>query len=83
VSVPQWFVVSLVLSAVLTVVVNVALRAFPGLATRLSRWLAELSSPGRDETSPRRSSVRVWVPWKAMIIVSIILTVLLNLLRWL
>ena len=79
---PQWLIVSLVLSVVLTVIANVALRVFPRLAMRLSRWLAELTSPGRYETSPRRSSVRVWVPWKAMIVVSIVLTVLLNLLRW-
>ncbi len=79
----HWLFVSLVLSVVLTVVANVALRVFPGLATRLSRWLADLTSPDRVDTSPHRSRVRVWFPWNAMIVVSIILTVLVNALRWL
>jgi hypothetical protein len=77
----RWIAVSLVLSVVLTVVLNVALRAFPGASNRLARGIDELAS--KEEDDPRgEGQVRVVVPWKAMLIGSLILTFLLNLLLW-
>jgi hypothetical protein len=67
----DWLVTSIVLSVVLTVVLNVALRAFPGARDRA------FTPP--DET--RR--VRVWAPWRGMLVASIALTILLNLALWL
>ncbi len=65
---------SIVASVVLTVALNVGLRAFPGAGERIGRWVAQL---GQD-----RPDGGVIVPWKAMIIVSVLLTVGLNLLLW-
>src|SRR5262252_3148881 len=68
----HWLVVSLVISVVLTVAVNIALRAFPGLGDRIARSLTRLDSrtSNPDRGSERRT--RVFVPWKAMIIASVI-----------
>lgn len=67
----RWLVLSVVLSLVLTVLLNVALRLFPGAAFRAPR--PEVEGGQR---------IRVFVPWKAMILVSVLLTILLNLLLW-
>jgi hypothetical protein len=78
----QWLLVSIFLSLVLTLVVNIALAIFPELRTPVARWLAALTAPDDRSASTRHSRLRVIVPWKTMIIVSVLLTVLLNLLRW-
>lgn len=69
---------SIVLSLVLTVVLNVAIRLFPGTTERATRGLEDMSRP-RDGEARR---VRVFAPWKFMILASILLTLLLNLLLW-
>jgi hypothetical protein len=68
----QWLAISIVLSIVLTVVLNVALRVFPGAGDQLGRKLTELAA--------ERPEGGVYVPWKAMIVASLVLTVGLNLL---
>jgi hypothetical protein len=75
----QWLVVSLVLSVVLTVVLNVARRAFPGAGDAIGRRLSDLGAPPPDAPS-RDRRVHVVVPWKAMLLGSLILTVVLNVL---
>jgi hypothetical protein len=70
----QWIAVSIILSIVLTVAINVALRLFPRASEQIGQKLAELGES--------RSGGGVYVPWKAMIIVSVVLTVGLNLLFW-
>ena len=70
----QWLVVSIVLSLVLTVVLNVALRAFPRAGQQVGRKL--------DELVDARPEGGVYVPWKAMIVASIVLTIGLNLFLW-
>ncbi len=71
----SWLVLSLVLSIVLTVVLNLGVRAFPNGSRRVGergeRWLADRAL----DDSPR---VRVFFPWKAMLLGSIVLTVLVN-----
>ncbi len=69
-----WLALSIVLSIVLTIVLNVALRAFPRTGERIAQGLAQPA----DER-PRGG---VYVPWKAMIIGSLVLTIGLNLLLW-
>ncbi len=68
----SWLAFSLVASVILTVVLNVALRLFPGARDRLSESLDRVAADG--EPNP----ARVIVPWKAMLIGSLLLTVAIN-----
>lgn len=74
----RWLLSSLILSVILTVVVNLAIRAWPRPvergAQRIDRWATESQRPtGRDD-----GRVRVIVPWKAMLVGSLVLTFILN-----
>jgi hypothetical protein len=75
-----WLIASLALSIVLTVAVNLALRIFPNLGSWIARRWGQLSSAIGD---PHRSarSVKVIVPWKAMIVASVVLTAAFYFLR--
>ena len=77
---PQWLVVSIVLSIVLTILVNAFLWLFPGVGRRLSDAVARLVDDADRRAAERGhdSRVRVIVPWKAMLIGSIVLTIALN-----
>ena len=78
---PQWLVVSIVLSIVLTIMVNAFLWLFPGAGRRLSGAVGRLvENADRGATERGDSRVRVIVPWKAMLIGSIVLTIALNVL---
>ncbi len=68
----RWLVLSVALSLVLTVLLNVGLRLFPGASSR--------RAPRPQAAEGQR--IRVFVPWKAMVLVSVLLTILLNLLLW-
>ena len=70
----NWLALSLALSIVLTVLANVVLRAFPRAGDRVGQIL--------DQVAEERPSGGVYVPWKAMIVVSIVLTIGLNLALW-
>jgi len=74
----QWLAISIGLSVILTVLLNVVLRAFPGADDRVARNLTTLTSRSADETRTNNRSVRVFIPWKAMILGSLILTVVVN-----
>jgi hypothetical protein len=76
----NWLVASLVLSIVLTVALNVVIRLFPNAPDRVARRLDELDrgQRGPDDDRPR---VRVYFPWKWMLVASLLLTLALNLLR--
>ena len=77
---PQWLVVSIVLSVVLTVVVNLVLWLFPGAGRRVADGFGRLAeNADRRGAEGGGSHVRVIVPWKAMLIGSIVLTVAINL----
>lgn len=67
----QWLVASIVLSVALTVVLNLLVRAFPGGAHRATRRVD-------DWDDGRRSRVRVFFPWRSMLLASVVLTVLVN-----
>ncbi|MBA2610262.1 MAG: hypothetical protein H0U92_15095 [Actinobacteria bacterium] len=71
----SWLVMSLVLSIVLTVGLNLGVRAFPNGARRMEERTGDRVAR-RTIDAPR---VRVFFPWKAMLIGSIVLTVLVNL----
>jgi hypothetical protein len=90
----RFLITSLGASLILTVVANAALWAWgsrsPQRRDHESRWRPEadrLSEPhrpaGPDPIRPSRPEVRVYVPWKAMIVASVVLTVVLNVVVWL
>jgi hypothetical protein len=72
---------SIVASIVLTIVLNVAIRAFPGIGDwvheRMAR-LGERSANGMGN-DPDRRRVQVYFPWMAMLIASVVLTLAINL----
>lgn len=78
----QWLLLSVVLSLVLTLALNIVVRLFPGSARRAVNWFDDPSTQHADEPTTSRSGVRVVVPWKTMIAVSIVLTVAINVLLW-
>ncbi|MDZ7675595.1 MAG: hypothetical protein U5K30_11075 [Acidimicrobiales bacterium] len=63
----------------LTIVLNVAVRVLPGAGRRVGRWIEKATAPEPGEDDRRG---RVIVPWKAMIVGSIGLTIVLNLVLW-
>jgi hypothetical protein len=70
---------SVIASIVLTIGINVVLRVFPDTGRRLRDGAARLSERSADEALPvSRSNARVIVPWKAMLIASVVLTVAIN-----
>jgi hypothetical protein len=78
----QWLVISVGLSVILTVLLNVGLRAFPEAARRLARSLTTFTSPSADDARTHDRRVRVLIPWKAMVLGSLILTILVNVVLW-
>jgi len=78
-----WLGISIVLSLLLTIVLNVGLRLFPDAGRRLARGMTQPSLPSAGESRPSNQRVRLWAPWKAMILGSVILTLVLNLVLWL
>jgi hypothetical protein len=78
----DWLFISIALSLVLTVLLNVALRAFPDAGRRVARGVAGRTGPPADRSRTSDRRVRVWVPWKAMIVASLILTIVVNLVYW-
>jgi hypothetical protein len=77
----SWLALSIIASIVLTVVLNVALRLFPDGADRLRDYTDRLAERPDDDRwdGTRRGGVRVIFPWKAMLIGSLLLTLVLNL----
>ena len=67
------------MSVVLTALLNIGLRAFPAAGRCVARGLAELTSPDHDGAHERDRRLRVFAPWKAMIVGSAILTIVVNL----
>lgn len=63
----NWLVASLVLSVVLTIGLNLAVRSFPNAPRRMTERVDD------------RRRVQVFFPWKAMLLGSIVLTVIVNL----
>ena len=78
----QWLVISVGLSVILTVLLNVGLRAFPGAGDRVARSFTTFTSRRADDARTNGRSARVFLPWKAMILGSLILTVVVNVVLW-
>ena len=75
----NFIIYSIVASIVLTVVLNVLPLIFPNSAAKLQKKIEENARHAieqfEDATRPR---VKVFFPWKAMLIGSIVFTVLVN-----
>jgi hypothetical protein len=78
----QWLIASLVVSVVLTVLLNLVLRWFPGAGDRLAREVVDLASSNRPGRT-NNSRAHVIAPWKAMLLASLILTLVINAWLWL
>jgi len=76
----DFLVHSLVASVVLTILANLIPRLFPKATQKAERQVHEKMKEAFEEREDgTRPKVRVFFPWKTMIVVSIVLTVLLNL----
>ncbi len=74
----QWLWYSLIASVILTVAANLAIRWWPGAGGHGPRQLDD--RPAEQPTgADGQRQVRVVVPWRAMLLVSVALTVALNL----
>ena len=75
---------SIIASVVLTLALNVLPLLFPNAADKMQKRIEEHARRSieqhEDENLPR---VKVFFPWKAMLITSIVLTVLVNFIGWL
>ena len=79
-----FFVSSLVLSLVLTVVLNVVSRAFPGTSADARARQVFGEEPERPDELPDPDTsrrVRIYFPWKQMLLWSAGLTIALNVIR--
>jgi len=71
---------SLVGSVVLTLVLNLVPRMFPAATRRAEQGLHDYlvdAEEAKDPNTPPRK-VQVFFPWKAMLVASVVLTVLVN-----
>jgi len=79
----DFLIQSLIASVVLTVLINVLPRLFPNQSRKVERQIHEKIEEAFKEDDDRRQQgnkprVKVFFPWKAMLIISIVLTVLVN-----
>jgi hypothetical protein len=78
----NWLVWSIVASVLLTIVANVVIRLWPG-ADRSARRLEDWVAGDAAGDAPRPGGFRVIVPLTAMVVISVVLTVVINLVLWL
>lgn len=80
----EFLVSSLVVSLALTVVLNVVIRAFPGTSAdaRARQVFGEEQSRPDELPEPDvRPRMRIFFPWKQMLVWSALLTIGLNVIR--
>ena len=77
----QDFIVhSIIASIVLTIVINVIPRLFPRATRKAEQKVHEkLERALAENDEGKRSRVKVFFPWKTMLVVSVVLTALMNL----
>lgn len=76
----NFLITSLIASVVLTVLINVLPMLFPKSSEKVERKVHEkLNESIARKQEGNQPLVRVFVPWKAMLIVSLVLTVMVNL----
>ena len=82
---PDWLLISIVGSVALTLLLNLLPMLFPKASRRArDRLIDEMNEHQRRIDAPEPGPrVRVFFPWKAMLVGSLVLTVVVNLLGWL
>jgi len=74
---------SIIASIVLTIAVNALPLLFPRSSRRAEEKLRDaLNNSIEHQQNGKSPRVRVFFPWKAMLLASVVLTVLVNLVRW-
>ena len=80
----NFLLISLIGSIVLTLALNFLPALFPNAAAKVERKIVEkMQETHSNRVDPNTPKVRVFFPWKAMLIGSLILTVLVNMVGWL
>ena len=75
----DFLVQSLIASVILTVLLNLLPRLFPNATRKAERQVHDkLEEAFAEQEDGRRPRVKVFFPWKTMIVVSIVLTILVN-----
>jgi hypothetical protein len=75
----NFLIISLIGSVLLTLALNLLPAIFPNAAATAERKIVEkMQETHDDRLDPNTPKVRVFFPWKAMLIGSLILTVLVN-----
>jgi len=75
----DFLILSLVASVVLTAALNLLPMLFPNAAAKAERKIVEkMQETHSDRVDPNTPRVKVFFPWKAMLIGSILLTILVN-----
>ena len=82
---PDWLLISIVGSVALTLLLNLLPMLFPKASRRArERLIDEMSEHQRRIDAPEPGPrARVFFPWKAMLVGSLVLTVVVNVLGWL
>lgn len=80
----DFLIQSIIASVVLTVLINVLPRLFPNQSRKVERSLHEKIEEAFREDDDRKQHgnkprVKVFFPWKAMLVISVLLTVVVNL----
>ena len=76
----DFLLASLIGSVVLTLALNLLPALFPNAAAKAERKIVEkMQETHSDRMDPNTPKVQVFVPWKAMLLISIGLTVVVNL----
>ena len=74
---------SIIGSIVLTIIMNVLPLLFPNAAAKMQRKIEENARRAIEQhEDDNQPSVKVFFPWKAMLIGSVVLTVLVNLIGY-
>ena len=80
----DFLITSLIASIVLTLALNLLPMLFPNAAAKAERKIVEKMQETHDNrVNPNTPNVRVFFPWKAMILISIGLTIAVNLVGFL
>lgn len=76
----NFLLTSLIASIVLTLTLNLLPALFPKAAAKAERKIVEtLQETHKNRVDPNTPKVRVFFPWKAMLVISLVLTVGVNL----
>ncbi|MFT4596110.1 MAG: hypothetical protein ACI9TF_000349 [Paracrocinitomix sp.] len=85
--VANFLINSVVASVLLTVVINLLPRLFPGSSAedRIREMVGEEPSRGDEgpDQSPSAPAFRIWFPWKQMLVWSMAISLLINVLEFL